>query len=57
MSFPIFEVINAVSYIVTGAAALATVFPKAEKVGVVLSSVSKVLNFLAFNFGNAKNQK
>ena len=48
--------IEGASYVVSGAAVIASVFPAAHKVGMVLAVASKVINFLAFNFGNAKNK-
>jgi hypothetical protein len=51
------DLITGISYVVSGAAVVATFFPKAEKVGKALGTASKVINFLALNLGNAKNQK
>lgn len=52
----IISIAQGVATVVGGASAIAAVFPKAEKVGVILGSISRVINFLACNFGNAKNE-
>lgn len=51
------EVVQALASVVGAASAVAALFPKAEKLGKVLGVVRKVVDVLAFNFGNAKNAK
>lgn len=53
----VFDLVQAVASVVGAASAIAALFPKAEKLGKVLGVVRKVVDMLAFNFGNAKNAK
>jgi hypothetical protein len=53
----LFLILQGAATVIGGASVIASAFPRAEKVGSVLGAVGKVINFLAFNFGNAKNAK
>ena len=57
MAIPLETVLEATSYVVSGAAVLAAAIPspKGEKASKALTFVRKVLDFLAMNVGNAKN--
>lgn len=57
MAIPLETVLEATSYVVSGAAVLAAAIPspKGDKASKALTFVRKVLDFLAMNFGNAKN--
>ena len=50
------DVLQATASIIGGASVIAAMFPKADKLGAALGLVSKLINILAFNFGNAKNK-
>jgi hypothetical protein len=55
--FEIVDILVLATNVVGVASAVAALVPKAEKLGVVLSQVRKVLDLLALNVGNAKNAK
>ena len=57
MQIPFETLIEVASYIVTGAAVLASAIPspKAEKASKGLMLLRKALDFLAMNLGHAKN--
>ena len=50
-------IIQGIATVVGGASMVAAAIPKAAKVAPVLSTVAKVINLLAFNFGGAKNKE
>ena len=50
------DIVDGVSYIVTGASVVAAIAPN-PRVSKALAGARKVLDFLACNFGNAKNAK
>lgn len=54
--FDIVELIQVAASVVGAASAVAALFPKAEKLGLVLGTVRKVVDLLALNVGNAKNK-
>lgn len=54
--FEILDLLVLATNVIGAASAIAAVFPKAEKLGVVLGHVRKVLDLLALNVGNAKNK-
>lgn len=51
------QIVEIVSYTVSAASAIAAIFPKAEKAGRILGGIRKVVDILAFNFGNARNER
>jgi hypothetical protein len=50
------DALQAAGAIVGGASVIAALFPKSSKLGATLGLVSKLINIIAFNFGNAKNK-
>lgn len=50
-------IIEGVSYVVSGAAVIAAIVPKAQNAVPILKGIRTVLDVLAMNVGNAKNQK
>lgn len=52
----VFAIIEGVSYVISGAAVIAALTPT-KKDDVILGKVRRVVDLLAFNFGNAKNKE
>ena len=52
----VFAIIEGVSYVISGAAITAAPTPT-KKDDVILGKVRRVIDLLAFNFGNAKNKE
>lgn len=50
-------IVEGAALLVGGAAILAAVLPVPEKARTLLGKARKVLDFLALNLGNAKNEK
>lgn len=50
-------ILEGISYVVSGAAVVAAVVPKAQNAVPVLQGIRKVIDLLALNVGNAKNGK
>ena len=50
------SIVQGVATVIGGASVIAAAIPKGAKIAPVLSSVAKVINLLAFNFGSAKNK-
>lgn len=47
--------INTISHLIAGSSILATITPTKTQIGII-NFTSKLLNTLAFNFGNATNK-
>ena len=52
----VFAIIEGAAYVISGAAIIAALTPT-KKDDVILGKVRRVIDLLAFNFGNAKNKE
>lgn len=56
MEYNLADIVTAISYVISAAAVIAAMFPKAEKANRYIQALRKIIDALALNIGNAKNK-